>query len=569
MSTISSASTSKLSLFSWEWLVQFRRTLHMYPEPSFEEFVTAALVKRVLVDVALIDPSQIRCHLGKDDTAKPGTGIIVDIMGEGEVEKNGYDGDKKRLIMFRADLDALRMPEENTYEDIPYHSIQPNCAHMCGHDGHVAALVGLAIVLNRSSFKQMIPSNVGARLIFQPAEEYIGGAEPMIKLANCLEDVEEVYGWHNWPIVDLGTILLQEGTVMAHETEFYIVVKGKGGHASAPDKCIDPLICACNIVTSLQAIPSRFLPSSTNSVISVTQFHCGPLNFETLTNCKSNKSVNDGSKDIMESLLKNSATNIISDTCYLSGTIRDCDRETTFLDIIKHMKRIVEGTSEAYQCTGELEIVEQYMETRNSKDCVDIVQNCVNKNKFHSIRSDGVCQTGMIDTSMFPTNINRVTTEGLPLMGSEDFAYYLKERPGCFIIVGTKEESFTNLTKFSFDRQEATNSLNSCIALHNSDGISMIQGEQEGEEGRKIIPTEDQKQPKPENELEDNSRTKFRSNCCAHGSTFDFNDNVLPSIISLFLNIASDRMIEDNLKRKIFKENVMVSEEGVFVSSSN
>ena len=200
--------------------------------------------------------------------------------------------------------------------------------------------------------------------------------------------------------------------------------------------------------------------------------------------------------------------------------------------------------------------------------CVDIVQSCVNKDTFDSVRSDGVIQTEMVETSMFPTNINKVTAEGLPLMGSEDFAYYLKERPGCFIIVGTKEDTFTNLTKFTFDRQEATDTLNSCIALHNSKKNSMIRGEQDGEEGRKNIDTEDQiesENSKPQG----NSSTKNRSNCCAHGSTFDFNDNVLPSIISLFLNIASDRLIEDNLKRKLFKENVTISEEGIFVSNRN
>ena len=568
----SSKSTFEHSLFSWEWLVQFRRTLHMYPEPSFEEFITAELVKKVLINKASIEPSQIRCHLGKEDES--GTGIIVDIMGEGENKRSNGVDPKKRLIMFRADLDALRMQEENTHEQIPYHSVRNNCAHMCGHDGHVAALVGLAIVLNTSSFKKMLPSNFGARLIFQPAEEYIGGAEPMIKLANCLEDVEEVYGWHNWPLVDLGTILLKEGAVMAHETEFYIIVRGKGGHASAPDQCIDPLICAANIVMSLQAIPSRFLPSSTNSVISVTQVHCGPLNLQSLANLQLN---HDGSKDIMESLIKNSATNVISDTCYLSGTIRDCNRETTFLEIIKHMRRIVESTSESYQCKGELEIVEQYMETRNSKDCVDVVQNCVNNKTFCSTPSENVRQTEPSDVSSFPTNIESVTTDGLPLMGSEDFAYYLKERPGCFVIVGTKEEYFTNLTSFTFDKHAAISTLNSCIEIYNSEKQSKVHGQYQDEKSAKISKIEDQENFQMENRLEhektikavevakEENCNKARSNCCAHGTTFDFNDNVLPSIISLFLNIASNRLIEDESKQKLFRKSIEITNEGVLV----
>ena len=573
----SMSSTSDLygqSLFSWKWLVHFRRTLHMYPEPSFEEYVTAALVQKILVNDAAIEPSQIRCHLGKDDKTKPGTGIIVDIMGEGDVIEGC---NKKRLIMFRADLDALRMQEENTNDQIPYRSIRDNCAHMCGHDGHVAALIGLAIVLNKSTFKRLIPSNIGARLIFQPAEEYIGGAEPMIKLANCLQDVEEVYGWHNWPLVDLGTVLLKEGAVMAHETEFYITIRGKGGHASAPDKCIDPIVCASNIVMSLQTIISRFLPSSTNAVISVTQFHCGPLNLESLKNCESKKNEKDESKDRMESLLKNSATNIISDICYLSGTIRDCDREKTFLDIVKYMRQIVACTSESYQCIGELEIVEQYMETRNSKDCVAIVEKCVNKSMFTSPRPGNSNQNERADAIMFPTNINKVTTDGLPLMGSEDFAYYLKERPGCFVIVGTKEDCFKNLTKFDFDKGEAIRSLNDGIETHNSEKHSIIS--EKAEQKRQKIFESDQKEDSHKNSRHNpdnntpfyeqlDSYAKKRSNCCAHGSTFDFNDNVLPSIISLFLNIASDRLIEDNLKQKLFKESLVISEEGIYLNKS-
>ena len=567
-----SSKDKRSSMFSWEWLIQFRRTLHMYPETSFQEYVTAELVKNILINHARISPDYIRCNLGKDDEGKEGTGIIVDIMGEGTEEKIGsFGARKKKLIMFRADLDALRMQEENTEKLIPYHSRRPNCAHMCGHDGHVAALVGLAIILNNSSFKQMIPSNMGARLVFQPAEEYIGGAEPMIKLANCLEGVDEVYGWHNWPLVDLGTVLLKEGTVMAHETEFYITVKGQGGHASAPDKCIDPIVCACSIVSNLQTIVSRCLPSSTNSVISVTQLHGGPLNLDCISNPSPNTEVNDDQNDLMRALIKESATNVISDCCYLSGTIRDCDREKTFLDIVRNMKRIVKSVSEAHQCTGELEVVEQYMETRNTKDCVEIVRGCINASSITNT------QNSLNNGNMFPTNIQRVTSEGLPLMGSEDFAYYLKERPGCFIIVGTKEEYFTNLTRFPFDLPKAKADVSSCKAIseqrpkfhylekdctNEKDALSNNNIELENGSKEKCSLN---------NEHEEESQQQIeklkRTNCCAHGSTFDFNDNVLPSVISLFLNIASERLISIESNRQLFKECIHVSEEGVFMQN--
>ena len=559
-------------ILSWEWLVQFRRTIHMYPEPSFEEFLTAEAVKTALINQAHINSSNVRCHLGKEGVVKGGTGIIVDITGEAPEEKMLSSARKKKLIMFRADLDALRMQEENTDESIPYRSINPNCAHMCGHDGHIAALVGLAIILNKSSFRSLIPSNVGVRLVFQPAEEYIGGAEPMIKIANCLEDVDEVYGWHNWPLVELGTVLLKEGAVMAHETEFYISIKGLGGHASAPDKCNDPLVCACNIVASLQTIVSRFLPSSTNAVVSVTQFHCGPLNFDPSSR----------SED-MRSVVKASATNVISDYCYLSGTIRDCDRENTFLDIVKHIERIVKCVSETYQCTGELEIVEQYMETRNTKDCVEVVQRCINNDPFPKVSLGKLTKPNNESfPQMFPTNIKTVTADGLPLMGSEDFAYYLKERPGCFVIVGTKEESVANLTRFPFDIETAKKSIRSCRASLSNTGpsntseneLDYVNKEEEADSpnqdefSAKVQPqcNFDTKFGQKLTEPDDENKAIRRSNCCAHGSKFDFNDNVLPRIISLFLNVTSNRLIDCAIKQKLFKESIIVSEGGVFVS---
>ena len=540
-------------ILSWEWLVQFRRTIHMYPEPSFEEFVTAKIIKKALIEEAGITETDIRCNLGKDDNT--GTGIIVDIMGGGNdiiVQKDP----KIRLILFRADMDALRMKEDNSEDEIPYRSIRSNYAHMCGHDGHVAALIGLAIILNKSVFKKLIPSNVGARLLFQPAEEYIGGAEPMIKLGKCLENVQEVYGWHNWPLVDLGTVLLREGTVMAHETHFYITINGLGGHASAPDKCIDPLICACNIVTSLQNIVSRFLPSSTNAVVSVTQFHCGPLNLDLCSKPDSRYYLSKPSGDAMAVLIKESATNVISDCCYLSGTIRDCDRQNIFIEIVKHMKRIVDNVAKAHQCTGKVEIVEEYMETRNTKECVDVVSKCCNVESLKNENENPKCE----NDSLFTTNVKTVTADGLPLMGSEDFAYYLKERPGCFAIVGTKQERVKELTNVPFDSHKA----HACISASRSTHNQLSKDHRELKEGEI-----EEKHPSNARDQPDLVKPKVlrRSNCCAHGSRFDFNDNVLPNIISIFLNIASNCLIESDSKRRLFKDNILLSDVGVSISN--
>ena len=565
-------------ILSWQWLVQFRRTLHMYPEPSFEEFVTSEMVKNALINQAGIDPKRIRCHLGKtDEDDRSGTGIIVDIMGEEEVQKFNPLGGSKKLIMFRADLDALRMQEENTEEIIPYRSTQSNCAHMCGHDGHIAALIGLAIILNQSSFKKWIPRNVGLRLVFQPAEECIGGAVPMIQYANCLQDVDEVYGWHNWPLVDLGTVLLKEGTVMAHETQFYITVKGKGGHASAPDKCIDPLLCACSIVTNLQTILSRCLPSNTNAVLSVTQFHCGPLNLSCLTSSVTEKPSKEDPDDFMASVLQRSATNVIADQCYLSGTIRDCDRDATFLEIVNHMHRIIKSVSEAHRCVGELNLVEEYIETRNSKECVDIARKCINNNPVTKMDSEDEKDETKAER-MFSTNISKVTSDGLPLMGSEDFAYYLKERPGCFVIFGTHQEDIISLANLTFDLRRAKQDISLAkmgAELYKASAVKKRGCKHEQQNGCLIDKAEVESRDQPEisscstHRLESKEKTQDvkRTNCCAHGSTFDFNDNVLPRIISFFLNIASERLISEPSKQILFKQSLIILENGVYVAN--
>ena len=180
---------------SWQWLVQLRRTIHSHPEPGFEERVTTRTLRRALREVAAIPEDAIRTLAT--------TGMIVDIMGTGAA----VSAEHARMIALRTDLDALQMTEGNTA--LPYRSQRDGFAHMCGHDGHMAALIGTAVLLNSATVRAMIPSNCGVRLLFQPAEEGPGGAQPMIA-EGCLEDVAEVFGWHNWPEWPLGTLLVKE-----------------------------------------------------------------------------------------------------------------------------------------------------------------------------------------------------------------------------------------------------------------------------------------------------------------------------------------------------------------------
>ena len=160
-----------------------------------------------------------------------GTGLVVDIKGTGKPSKAA----KVKVVALRTDLDGLHMPENN--DNLAYRS-KTDHAHMCGHDGHMACLMSAAQVVAKNRSK--IPSNQAVRLLLQPAEETPGGALPMIK-ENCLDGVDEVYGFHNIPQFDEGDIRVCEGPFFAACNDVKIRVIGQGGHGSTPSKLRDPI----------------------------------------------------------------------------------------------------------------------------------------------------------------------------------------------------------------------------------------------------------------------------------------------------------------------------------------
>lgn len=318
---------------------------------------------------------------------------------------------------------------------------------MCGHDGHIAGLVGAAMLLQKRADR--IPSNFTVRLIFQPAEESTppgtagfdfsrtggGGAVPMID-EGCLENVDEIYGWHNWPAWPMGGVFVAPGPVMAQTSTFDIKITGRGGHGSQPHACVDPIVCGSAVVSALQTIVSRSLPSSANAVITVGQFHAGERN------------------------------NVIPDTATLSGTIRDVD-EKVFATIKKRMSELVNNICKGHGCTGDVKIQVQYPCLVNHQEQTEVVERCASK------------LSGPLKS--------RVTSENLPLLGGEDFAFYVKQRPGCFFFLGTQELLMRSLATYS------------------------------------------------------GSEDKPRSNCICHGTTYDFNDNILPRAVTMLVRIVEDR----------------------------
>uniref|UniRef100_A0AAV1TXR0 Peptidase M20 dimerisation domain-containing protein n=1 Tax=Peronospora matthiolae TaxID=2874970 RepID=A0AAV1TXR0_9STRA len=254
-------------------------------------------------------------------------------------------------------------------------------AHMCGHDGHMAMVLGLCAMVVRSA--HLLPRDTFVRFVFQPAEEGPGGAQKMIE-EGALTDVDEIYGLHNAPF-PLYSIHVRPGAVMAHEVEFSIDIYGVGGHGSAPQQCVDPILAGSAVVQALQSVVSRSLSPMDTVVVSVTQFRGGDTN------------------------------NVIPSRAYLAGTIRDFDLEIAE-KIKNRVAKLVHSTCAAYGATARVHFLDGYAPVINPQ-----------------VETRQVQQIAM-DMGMF------VSEEGLPLMAAEDFSYFLQERKGCYFFLGTKED---------------------------------------------------------------------------------------------------------------------------------
>lgn len=420
----------------WAAVIALRREIHAHPESGFTEVETQKRIRKALISFAGIPESQIRTCAQ--------TGLVVDILGTGPCTSR--DESCVQCVALRADMDALTMTEDN--ENLPYRSKNKGLAHMCGHDGHMAALVGAAGLLQQRA--KLIPEGKRVRLLFQPAEEGTppgtggydfeitkgNGAPPMIQ-DGCLEGVDEVYGWHNWPAFPLGDLRVRVGPVMAHESSFEIVISGRGGHASQPHLCVDPVICGAHVVTALQTVVSRNVPSSENAVVSVTVFQ--------------------GSERM----------NVIPQQVRLGGTIRDMG-DPVASTIVKRMRKLVASICDSFGCSAEIQVDSMVPAVMNHASGVDVVNRVKER---------------------LPTPLTLQSSEvGLPMMAAEDFAFYLKERPGCFFFLGTSEPALRGLSS-----------------------VPGLTGQQ-------------------------------RSNCICHAVDYDFNDNVLPRAIAMFLLIVEDRL---------------------------
>ncbi len=339
-------------------LVRLRREFHRDPEPGFEEVRTAG---RIVEWLEACGGFRVRSGVAK-------TGVVADL--------GRSDGPGPHLLL-RADMDALRVQEENPDRD--YASVNPGVMHACGHDAHTAILLGVARVLSRHADR--LPGSV--RLIFQPAEEGPGGAAPMIAegvLTNPRPDA--AFGLHVWSPLPVGYAELRAGPVMADTSELRMVVKGRGGHGACPHETIDPIVAAAHLVVALQTLVSRNVDPLDSAVLSVGKIRGGSI------------------------------MNAIADEVVLDGTMRTYLPGTRAL-LMRRLQELARGVDQTFGTRSVIEVIERYPPMVNDPEMTRWA-------------------TGVLEDLLGPGRVGG----DLRLMGGEDMAFYLQEVPGCFLFLG-------------------------------------------------------------------------------------------------------------------------------------
>ena len=349
-----------------EYMVSLRRHFHQHPEKSMEERETTAFIMAQLNEIGIphrkLSPS----------------GVVAEIAG----------GRPGKTVALRADMDALTIQEET---GLPFASQAEGLMHACGHDLHMAGLLGAAKLLWQE--RQSLGGNV--RLIFQPGEEVGKGAKAVIEQGG-MEGVDMVFGMHNMPSLPAGTVAGSVGPVFSAADYFKITIQGKAGHGATPEDAIDATVAASALVMNLQPLVSREISSLESLVITVGQLHSG------------------------------TRFNIISGEAVLEGTVRSFD--PTIHDMVPvAMERVVEGIARAYRVEAKLEYDK-------------VAKACVNEEGFTDLclKSAG--------------KVAQVAPEGRQMI-AEDFSEYMQLCPGAFFLYGSGCEYPLHNDHFAGDEQ--------------------------------------------------------------------------------------------------------------------
>ncbi|MEY5017190.1 MAG: hypothetical protein RL431_239 [Actinomycetota bacterium] len=334
---------------------KWRRALHQIPETGFEENATSDYVSTVLTELGIPHERGIG-----------GTGIVASLKL----------GDSPRSIGIRADMDGLPIGEETGVE---WSSRHDGAMHACGHDGHMAMALGAASVLaTEGGFDGTV------HFVFQPSEEHGRGARAMLDdgLASRFP-MSAIFGLHNTPGLTAGHLHTRAGGLMASEDNFEIHVHGRGGHASGPHMVVDPLVIGAEIVTALQTIVARSIPSTLPAVVSCTEF------------------VTDG------------ARNAIPSNVTITGDTRSFDPEVQEI-MQTRMRALVQGICAAHGATGTVNYTHEFAPTINDHASTEAAVAAA-RAAIGADKVDGACA---------------------PWMASEDFGAFSQVIPGCFMFIG-------------------------------------------------------------------------------------------------------------------------------------
>jgi len=338
-------------------MIEIRRDLHRHPEVAFHEERTAGRVEDFLR------------RLNLEPRRAAGTGVICDI------NPAGASGAGRRTVALRADIDALPIQDG---KDVPYASTVPGVAHACGHDGHVAMLLGAAAVL--AGRRDRLPGRV--RLIFQPGEELIPGGAALMIDAGALDGVSSILGMHLWTLQPCGRAWCNAGAMMAAADEVRIAVLGRGGHGAAPHDTVDALLVGAQAVVNMQSIIARRVDPLKPAVLSICTFRAG------------------------------SSYNIIGDRAEMTGTVRTLDRGLQD-QMPRLIEQVLKGTCDAHGATYEFEYRRGYPPVVNDGGVAE------------AARAACVAALGAGGVVSLP-----------PVMGGEDFSLYQAHVPGAYMFLG-------------------------------------------------------------------------------------------------------------------------------------
>jgi amidohydrolase len=342
-----------------DFVVETRRDIHAHPELGNQETPTAALVAATLRQLDFDVQEGVA-----------GSGVVGVLRG-------GHPGS---TLALRADMDALPLQEE---DDHPYRSTVTNVMHACGHDGHVAMALGAARVLH--GFRDAIRGNV--KFLFQPAEETYGGANEMIA-AGCLSNeprVDAVFGLHLEPLGAVGELRVRHGAIMASADAVRMVIKGKGGHASEPHDCVDPVPVAAHVITALQTLVTRGVDVKNPVVLTITYLQAG------------------------------TAFNVIPAEVVLAGTLRTVDPEVR-AQMRARIEMLARRTAEAFGAAAEITCVPGSGVVVNHEGFTDFVRGVLRRTR----------------------GAESVVELQHPVMGAEDYGLYMEHVPGTFAFLGAR-----------------------------------------------------------------------------------------------------------------------------------